>query len=65
MVYILHIHMETFLGCMKRRVGLATTVVHGRDTRHLVWCKSPRQYTTEFPLTLLIAFHMIQYQRIY
>ena len=34
-----------------------------RDTRHLVWFKSHRQYSTDFPLTLLIAFHMTQYQK--
>ena len=28
-----------------------------RDTRHLVGFKSHRQYTTDFPLTLLIACH--------
>ena len=41
------------------------TTDSGRDTRHLVWFKSHRQYSTDFPLTLLIAFHMTQYQRIY
>ena len=41
------------------------TTNSGRDTRHLVWFKSCRQYTTGFPLTLLTAFHMTQYQRIY
>ena len=39
------------------------TTDSGRDTRHLVWFKSHRQYTIDFPLTLLIAFHMTQYQR--